>query len=74
MAIAVPNMADLVAVIGAFAISFLSFVLPPLVYYQLCGPELGQSERTAVVAFFFTSLGIMGYTTYAAMATLISHL
>jgi amino acid permease len=67
-------MADVIAVVGAFAISLLSFVLPPFCYYRLCSHEMAPMERLSVVAFFFVSIVVMVYATYSAMKTLISHL
>ena len=74
VAIAVPNMADLIAVVGAFSISTLSFVMPPLAYYRLCHSQMSALERVCVLSFFVVSIGVMFYTTYTATKTLIEHL
>lgn len=74
VAVAVPNMADFIAVVGAFAVSLLSFVLPPLCYYKMFTDELRPSIRVGVVAFFVASIAVMVFTTYMALKTLLSHL
>lgn len=73
LAIIFPSLPDVVAVLGAFSINYLTFVFPSFAYLRICGASLGPVQRLAVYAYLLVSIVVMAYTVYDSTATLLRH-